>query len=48
MKAIEGFTSSDSAERQLQLERMDHFSVPTWEKHFEILDATLSSVMNAK
>ena len=48
MKAIEGFTSSDGAERQLQLERMDHFNAPTWEKHFEILDATLNSVMNKK
>lgn len=46
MKAIEGFTSSDGAERQLQLERMDHFNAPTWEKHFEILDATLNSVMH--
>lgn len=46
MKAIEGFTSSDGAERQLQLERMDHFNAPTWEKHFEILEATLNSVMH--
>lgn len=45
MKAIEGFTSSDGAERQLQLERLDHFNAPTWEKHFEILNATLNSVM---
>ena len=46
MKAIEGFTSSDGAERQLQLGRMDHFNAPTWEKHFEILEATLNSVMH--
>ena len=46
MKAIEGFTRSDGAERQLQLERMAHFNAPTWEKHFEILDATLNAVMN--
>ncbi len=48
MKAIEGFTSSDGAERQLQLGRMDHFNAPTWEKHFEILDEILNSVMNKK
>ena len=46
MKAIEGFSSSGGAERQLQLERMAHFNAPTWEKHFEILDATLNAVMH--
>jgi len=48
MKAIEEFTVSDGAERQRQLKLMDHFNAPTWEKHFEILDEILNSLMNKK
>jgi len=44
MTAILEYARPDSVERREQLQRMDGFSPPTWESHFESVEAWLASL----
>ena len=42
LNLIRGYADVDSTRRAAQLKRMESFQLPTWERHFEILDTLLS------
>ena len=44
MRAIEAYAAPDSAARAAQLERIKGFVAPTWQKHFDIVEAFLESL----
>ena len=42
LNLIRGYADVNSAQRAAQLIRMESFQLPTWERHFELLDTLLS------
>ena len=42
---IRDYTSPDAPRRAAQLARMAHWTRPTWEQHFQIVENTLETIL---